>query len=125
MASITVTNAGLNLIRNSMSNTDDDAITYVALGTSNTAPTVTDVTLGNEVFRKKITSYTVGVTGEVLINCYIAPGDAIGVVIAEIGFIGGNAATSAPNTGVLFAHGLYSHTKTNIESLQIQADIII
>ncbi|MEO6889383.1 MAG: phage tail protein, partial [Ktedonobacteraceae bacterium] len=102
MASIIITNAGLGLIRDSLSGANNALITYVALGTSSTTPTTADTQLGTEVFRKKVTSYTNGgANGEILINCYIAPADVVGVDIEEIGFFGGGAATSTANTGVL------------------------
>lgn len=123
MPAITKTNDGLNLLRNSMGTSDKGTITYVALGTSSTAPTANDHTLGNEVFRKKVTSYTNGATGEILINMYLSPADAVGTNIAEVGFFGGNTATSTPNSGVLLARGLYAHNpKTALESIQFQLD---
>jgi hypothetical protein len=123
--SITITNAGLNLIRDGMKGADNSLISYVALGTGNTSPTTSDTSLQTEVFRKAVTSYVNGSTGEITIILYIAPNDAIGVVIAEIGFFGGNSASSAANSGVLLARGLYSHTKTNLESIQAQIDFTL
>lgn len=126
MAAITITNDGLNLFRDSVSGANKSLISYVALGTSSTPPTVGDHTLGTEVFRKAISSYSNGVNpGEILITLYLGPADAAGVSIQEIGFFGGATASSAPNTGVLVAHGLYSHTKGSTESIQIQLDLII
>jgi hypothetical protein len=101
-------------------------IGYVALGTSNTTPTSNDTALGNEVFRKAVTSYTNGAShGEILIDVYIADGDAVGMNIAEIGFFGGSSASSAANSGVLLGRGLYSHpNKLSTESIQAQLDLI-
>ncbi|SRR5712691_1188654 len=125
MSAITITNAGLDLLRDGMSGVNASKITYVALGTSNTAPTTGDIKLGTEVFRKQVTSYTNGAShGEILINGYIAPSDAVGVVIAEVGYFGGNA-SSAKDSGVLLARGLYSHTKVNTESIQLQVDLTL
>lgn len=101
-------------------------ITYVALGTGTTAPTTGDTQLVAEVFRKRVSSYTNGSsTGEVHIDLYLAPGDAVGVVIAEVGFFGGNASGTA-NTGVLLCRGLYSptHTHINTESIQFDLDFV-
>src|SRR5258708_32965216 len=68
-------------------------------------------------FRKKIASYTNGTNpGEIIFSAYVAPGDAVGVVIGEVAWFGGNANGTA-NTGILLARGLYSHTKTNLESI--------
>jgi hypothetical protein len=56
MSAITITNAGLDLLRSGVGGNDNPKITYVAVGTSNTAPTVNDTKLGSEAFRKKISS---------------------------------------------------------------------
>ena len=53
------------------------------------APATSDTALVHEVFRKLVASYTNGAAvGEVLINGFIAAGDAVGVVIAEVGWFG-------------------------------------
>src|SRR5438270_4342460 len=108
MSAITITNAGHNLIRDGLSGANKSLIIYVALGTSSTAPTAADTRLGSETFRKKVTSYTNGATGEIFINMYLAPGDSVGTNIQEVGFFGGNSATSVANSGVLLGRGLYS-----------------
>lgn len=124
MSTITITNDGLNLLRNGESGADNPLITYVALGSSSTPPSVNDHTLGNEVFRKAVTSFTNGITGEVLIVMYMTDGDGVGLNIAEVGFFGGKSASSTPNSGVLLAHGLYSLSgKTSLESVQFQLDL--
>lgn len=121
MTAATLTNAGRNLIRDGLRGAATPKITYVAMGTDSTAPDVANTKLGAETFRKAVTSYTNGTTGEVLINMYLAPGESVGTNIAEIGFFGGSA-TSAANSGTLLARGLYSHAKTNTESIQFQLD---
>ncbi|SRR6266699_1934983 len=118
----TYTNAGHNLLRNGMEGADNPKIVYVALGTSNTAPAASDTKLGTEAFRKAVTSYTNGSTGEVIFNGYIAPSDAVGVGIQEVGWFGGNGATATANTGVLLARGLYNHSKLATESIQLSLD---
>ena len=121
----TLTNAGHNLFRDGAQGAANPKITYAALGTSSTAPTATDTRLGAEAFRKKVTSYTnTGSTGETIISMYLAPGEAVGVTIAEVAFFGGNA-TSTANSGTMFARGLYSpsHTKTNLESITFPLDL--
>jgi hypothetical protein len=123
MSAIQVTNAGSNLYRDSMSSTSVPKITYVALGTSTTSPTAADTKLGAEVFRKAVTSYTNGSTGEVFISMYLGPLDAVGDDIEEVGFFGGTSATSTANTGVLLARGLWHHNpKTNLESITFTLD---
>src|SRR5258708_13913599 len=121
MAAITITSDGINLLRDSMKGASNPLIKYVALGTGSNPPTVSDHTLQAEAWRKAVTSYTNGASvGEILINCYIAPSDAIGIAATEIGFFGGANATSSPNTGVLLARGLYSHSKPAVDSIQAQ-----
>lgn len=123
MSTIQITNAGSNLYRDSASGVSVPTITYVALGTSTTSPTAADTQLGAEVFRKAVTSYTNGSTGEIFINMYLAPLDAVGDDIEEIGFFGGTSATATANTGVLLARGLWTHNpKTNLESITFQLD---
>ena len=125
MAAITITNVGLNMMRDSLKAVGSPTITYVALGTSATAPAATDTQLGTEVFREAVTSYANGgATGEILINMYLAPNDIAGTTVQEVGFFGG-AATGAANSGTLLAHGLYSHAHTNLESIQFQLDLTI
>lgn len=122
MSSITITNAGLNLFRNGASGTDNPLISYVAIGTGNSTPSASQTKLDVEVFRKAIAGYTNGAsTGEILVNGIIGAGDAVGVVIAEVAFFGGSAASATANSGVMVARGLYSHTKGN-ETLQLVLD---
>lgn len=126
MSAITITNAGLDLLRSGIGGSDNPKITYVAVGTSNTTPTVNDTKLGAEAFRKKISSYTNGAShGEILVNGYLNANDAVGVNIQEVGFFGGNSATSAANSGILVARGLFSHTKLNTEGIPLQLDLTI
>jgi hypothetical protein len=117
-----VTNAGLNMLVNGAS---APLVTYVALGTSSTTPTAADTQLGAEVFRKAVSSAVAGISpGEMLFSMYLAPGDAVGVNIAEVGFFG-SSATGAANSGTLIAHGLYTHTKSGVESIQVQFDFTV
>lgn len=123
-SNIQITDAGVNLMRAANAGANTDIITYVALGSSNTAPAASDTKLGNEVFRKAVTSYTNGLTGEILVTGYFSSTDAVGVNIAEIGFFGGVNASSAANSGTLIAHGLYTLTgKTNLQSVQAVLDL--
>jgi|SRR5882762_6066132 len=115
MATITITDAGLNLVRNGTKG-NSLKITYVALGTSTTAPTTGDMQLGAEVFRKAVTSYQDGATGQEIITLYLGSNDAVGDGIKEVGFYGGNA-TDTADSGDLLARGLYTHTKADTESI--------
>src|SRR6266566_1789785 len=121
----TLTNAGHNLYSDASQGNANPKITYAALGTSGASPTAGDTRLGAEVSRKRVTSYAnTGATGEVIISMYLSPTEAVNVNIAEVGWFGGSNATNSANSGVLFARGLYSHSKTNLESITFPLDII-
>jgi hypothetical protein len=125
MSAITKTDAGLNLARDGDSGANNSKITYVAFGTGTTAPTNADTKLVAEVFRKKVTTYVNGSTGEILVSMYLSPGESVGTDIEEVGFFGGNTATSAKNSGVLIGRGLWVHNpKTNLESITFALDKI-
>jgi hypothetical protein len=117
-----LTDVGLNLLRGAIDGQTTPKITYVALGTGTTPPASSDTKLGNEVFRKAVTSYTDGATGEETAVMFLSPNEANGISITEIGFIGG-AATGQPNTGTLFGRALWSHTKSSQESITFPLDI--
>jgi hypothetical protein len=126
MATLTITDAGLNLLRDGVKGGNNPKVTYVAIGTSGTTPATTDTKLGAEVYRKKVDSYSNGASaGEILVSAYLNASEAVGVVIAEVGFFGGNSAGSAANSGVLVGRGLYSHTKVGTEGIQLQMDLTI
>ena len=116
-----ITSAGKNLLAESLRNASLDAeIKFISLGSDNTAPSSGDTTLGNETFRKAVTSQTAGGSvGVTITNLYVAPEEAVGT-IEEIGFHSGSSASSTTDSGVLFARVLYSRTKTAVESIQIE-----
>lgn len=115
-----ITDAGLNYIRDLLDGSINPPtqIQYIALGSSNVAPTAGDTKLGNEVFRKQVTKQELPATGQVSSTVYIAPYEA-NFQIEEIGVFAGPTATSQKDTGVLIARVLWSHLKTELESLQI------
>lgn len=120
---ITKTTAWLNLTRDGDSGANNPKITYVALGNGTTAPTAGDTQLASETFRKAVTSYTNGGTGELLVSMYLGPSDLVGGDIEEVGFFGGSSATTTPNSGILLARGLWSHpSKSNSESITFTLD---
>ena len=116
-----ITSAGKNLLAEGLRNaTLDTEIKFIALGSNNTAPASGDTQLGNETFRKAVTSQAAGGSvGVTITNLYVAPEEAVGT-IEEIGFFSGSAASSTTNSGTLFARVLYSRTKTAVESIQIE-----
>lgn len=126
MTAIQKTNGWLNLKRDGSAGANNPKITYVALGSGSSTPTPANTQLDNEIFRKAVTSYTNGATGEILISMYLGPTDAVNVDIEEVGFFAGNSATNALNSGVLVARGLWSHNpKTGVESIVFQLDEVI
>lgn len=126
MTAIQKTNGWLNLIRDSGSGAQNPLIKYVALGTSTTTPLISDTKLGAETFRKAVTSYVNGATGELIVNMYLAPTDNVGANIEEVGFYAGGSATSAQDSGVLIARGLWAHNpKTNLESIVFALDGVV
>lgn len=119
---ILLTDAGLNLLRDGNSGSQIPKITYVAIGTDTTPPSDGDTKLGNEKFRKAVTSYTNGATGEVTDIMFLGPNDANGITIEEVGFFGG-AATDQANTGILFGRALYHKVKSQNMSITFPLDI--
>jgi len=113
-----ITDIGLDSLVQAFSG-NDTKIKYVALGNDDTAPANSDTKLGNELFRKAVTKYTVGTTGKLTTQVYIAPGEANSFTIKEIGWFAG-AATSEKDTGTMIARVLYSHAKNDKESLLIE-----
>jgi hypothetical protein len=122
---MTITNAGLNLLRDSMKGTGSPIIKYVAFGSGTASPSASDTKLVTEFFRKAITGYANGASnGEIIVNAYVGAGDMVGANIQEIGFFAGPSATLSINSGILIARGLYSHNpKTNTESIPITLDL--
>ena len=116
-----ITSAGKNLLAESLRNASlDTEIKFISLGSDNTAPSSGYTTLGNETFRKAVTSQTAGGSvGVTITNLYVAPEEAVGT-IEEIGFHSGSSASATTDSGVLFARVLYSRTKTAVESIQIE-----
>lgn len=125
--SAVITNNGYNFWRDSSSGANNAKITYIALGTGNSTPIATQTKLDAEVFRKAIASWTNGASvGEILVNGYIGPADALSVVIAEVAIFGGSSAGPTANSGIMIARALWSHTRpsTASESLLLPFDLV-
>ncbi len=118
-----ITNVGLNMMRDGLygpGGAQDLEIKILGIGSDNTAPLVTDTTLGTETFRKARTSQSKPGTGQQTYVQYIDPTEAIGV-IEEFGWFAGAAAlVGTPNSGIMVSRVLYSRVKTALESLQIE-----
>ncbi len=115
-----ITDAGLNYIRDLLDGSINPPtqIQYIALGSSNTLASASDTRLGAEFFRKPVTKQEIPGTGQVASTVYVAPYEA-NQQTEEIGVFAGPGATSAKDSGVLIARVLWSHLKTELESLQI------
>ncbi len=123
---VTITNAGLNLMRDALDGVAGTlpAITYVAVGTGSQGTPATATQLAAEAFRKALTSFSNGASnGESRLNLYLSPQDTNGTVITEVGWFAGNASATV-NSGTMVAYGVYSpsHTKASTESIQLQLD---
>lgn len=103
---------------------DNPKVTYVAIGSGTNAPSASDTQLQAETFRKAVTTYTRGGTGELFVSLFLGPSDAVGADIEEVGAYAGSAATNAPNSGRLIARGLWSHpSKSGSESITLTLDL--
>src|SRR5678816_1538966 len=100
MATATLTDAGRNMVRDARRGLVSDlAVKYVAVGTDATAPAAGNVQLGAETFRKALTTSSSPSTGVSLLTLYLAPGDAAGTGIQEVGWFAGVGATGTANSG--------------------------
>lgn len=113
-------NVGRTVLLNFLANVGGlSGVQYFAVGTGNptapaTGPSATDTQLWNEVFRKAITSATTSGNQE-LLNTFFATGDG-NATYTEAGIFG-NGASSAANSGTIFAHANYSYNKTSAITL--------
>lgn len=115
-----VTDAGLNLLRESLRGTiTDSEIKYIAVGTSSATVSASDTQLGAEIFRKPVYSKSVTGTGQLQTIGILTETEAV-ANIQEIGVFAGSTASAATNSGIMISRVLYSRNKTNLESIQIQ-----
>lgn len=121
-----ITDAGRNLLRDALDGTVTSAtIKYIAWGSGTAAPTDGDTQLGAEAGRKVVTKQTPGAAGVLTTTVYLAPFDAV-MTIRELGWFAGASATGAANSGVMIARVLFTKTKTDLESIQIdRTDTIV
>ena len=74
-----ITTAGKNLLAQALRESDTDCeIKFIGIGSDNTAVTTGDTALGNETFRKAVTSQVAGGgAGVTITNLYVAPEEAV------------------------------------------------
>ena len=101
---------------------NEGQITYGAVGTDNTAPTVGDTTLGTELARKAVSSSSYS-SNVITINTFFTTAEANGA-IEEIGMFG-EAAAAAADSGTMFNHALESITKDVTKTLLLEVQITV
>ena len=115
-----IVTVAFNMVRDMLAgDVVDGEIKYLAVGDDSAVPVLADIILGNEVFRKALTSSSKPAAGQYKSVFYIAPGEAVGA-IEELGWFAGAAAGAGADTGILVARILYSRVKTNLESVQCE-----
>lgn len=92
-------------------------INYVALGDSSATPVVGDTQLGNETFRKAVSSVTVS-NQTVTVNHSYGSSEAVDQHYEAGEFIG---ASAAANSGILFARWNIDENKSSGETLTIES----
>ncbi len=108
-----ITTVGFSLARDAILGTDSLEITEVAIGDNNTAPTVGDTALANERLRIEIIDKSVVDADTAITTAYVAPFEANTWTTEEIGWFGG------PADDEMISRVLFSHAKTDLESIQI------
>ena len=91
---------------------NDYEIKYLALGTSNTPITDADTQLGNEVYRIPVVDLDKTDVGKVRSTFFLGDTEAL-VVVQEIGFFCGSAATGADNSGRMLSRILVTIDRTS------------
>ena len=110
--------AGVALLAN------EGQITYGATGTDNTTVVVADTTLGTELERKVLASYSYDAgTRTCTIRVFFTTAESIGA-LKEFGLFG-EAATGAADSGTLFEHANIDITKDNTKTLIVEVVITV
>lgn len=104
-----VTNKGLQLIGDLLIDDATEGITYFALGSNTTDPTVNDIKLGTETFRKQI-AFRSRENQTITLSSYLTTSEA-NAIHKELGHFG-NGATGVADSGDLFNHTEINETKT-------------
>lgn len=100
----------------------EGAITYGAVGTDNTAPTIGDTTLGTEIERVTINQTTYS-SNIVTIRTYFSTAEGNGA-LKEFGLFG-EAATGVADTGTLFEHAAIDIVKAVTDTLTVEVLITV
>ena len=97
---------GRDLLRNFLNGDVVTGLTYLGIGTDNTAVVAGDVLLGGEVFRKVFTTQT-KTTANLNLMTYISSTEGNGNTIAEAGLFG-NGASGSADSGTLYARVIHT-----------------
>ncbi len=113
-----VENAGFDLLLAFLNNEAPSGISYVALGTSNTAPTGIETQLPDEQIRLPVSSTTRTPGQLVVVGFFDTP--QANTTLGSAALFGGTA-SSATNSGSIYSYVVYSQfTKNGLESLTAQ-----
>lgn len=114
-------NAIAEALRGNVAN-NQGQITYCAVGTSTTSPTLSDTVLGAEIARKLVSVRSA--SGNVAtFKTFYNQSEANGV-LKEAGLFGG-LATDTANSGTLFCHVNINRTKTSSDTLTLTWTVTI
>jgi hypothetical protein len=102
-----IVTSGKELVGDVLIDVEAVGLTYHAIGTDNTTPTVSDTALNTEASRKLWTSKTR--LGNVISFGAFYLASESSFAITECGVFGGSLATATLNTGALFSHYLQSY----------------
>ena len=100
----------------------EGVITYGAVGTNTTSPTLADTTLGTELFRKAIAS-TSRTNNVIHINTFLTTTEGNGD-LREFALFGEDASGTA-NSGTIFEKVSINRTKTSAKTLLIESVLTI
>lgn len=97
-------------------------ITYCAVGTSNTTPVVGDTSLNAELYRKLVSVRSVN-NNVAQFQTFYNQNEANGT-LKEAGLFG-DAATTTPGSGTLYAHTLIDRTKSSSDTLTLTWSVTV
>ncbi len=102
----------------------DTGITYLAIGTNNTAPAITDSQLGTESARKAIATPVYRVSNRLQFKAYFPSADC-NVAIKEVGLFGHSTASAAANSGETFNHALLTYDNSGGSPVDLTFYVIV
>jgi len=101
----------------------DTGLTWCAIGSDNTAPAVSDTTLGTEEERKEVTSKSRS-TAVITYSTFFTSAES-NVAIEEVGLFGHSTASATTDSGEMFNHALLSYDNSGASPLDLTVDVEI